>query len=159
MECSTESNVKIFSIVSIDQVNILYSDLRCNSTLISTFRIHLNHFMCFLISQLSIFSRFSQTTLSRISYCVFHFTASFIRGATADSGFYTFARDPYETCRGHRDEKVEKRVQVAKIYGETENTWTWSRLIVFLHRLRHIYFIARETDGVLISLWHTTDDR
>jgi len=76
-----------------------------------------------------------------------------------DFGFYTFARDPYETCRGHRDEKVEKRVQVAKIYGETGNTWAWSRLIVFLHRLRHIYFIARETDRVLISLWHTKDDR
>lgn len=61
-------------------------------------------------------------TLSRMSRREFHFTTSFIRGSIADSGFYTFALDPYETCREHRDEKVEKRVQVAKIYGETGNT-------------------------------------
>lgn len=35
--------------------------------------------------------------------------------------FYTFMRAPYETCRQHPDEKVEKQVQVARIHGETGN--------------------------------------
>lgn len=70
----------------------------------------------------SIPSGFSQTIASAMSRREFHFTASFIHISIADPSFYTFARDPYETCRGHPDEKVEKRVQVAKIYGETGNT-------------------------------------
>lgn len=62
-------------------------------------------------------SRFSQMVISTMSRREFCLTASFIRESIVS--FYTFARDPYETCRGHSDEKVEKRVQVAKIYEET----------------------------------------
>lgn len=82
------------------------------------------HVLFYVFHPKSIFPRFLLVVLLRMSSCEFYFIASFIRGSIADSGFCTFARNPYETCKGHPDEKVEKRVQVAKIYGETGNTRT-----------------------------------
>lgn len=67
-----------------------------------------------------------QNSHKPIASIMFHreirFTASFIADQWPTLGFYTFTRDPYETCREHPDEKVEEQVQVARIYGETGNT-------------------------------------
>lgn len=83
----------------------------CNSIYSNVF---ITYFILFSVSIMSSFSKFSFVVLLRLSRRGFYFIASFIRGSIADSGFCTFARDPYETCKGHSDEKVEKRVQVAR---------------------------------------------
>lgn len=98
-----------------------------------------------------VFSKFSQIVI--LTSREFRLTASFIGESIVS--FCTFARSLWNMQRTFRWKSWETGAGGEDIRGNAGNTWTWSRLIVFLHRLRHIYFIARETDSVLISLWHT----